>query len=143
MAASRAKTLHFLVAEQVKRLHACHIDPKAQPTQPNLLFSALDSPINQKHYAQEENVFKLAAILSEKLMKNHAYGDGNKRTALLAAATFLKINGYALQQQTLQAADKNSQGLEEAHVAVCSNSMTTEQLAEYYESVAVETPYIA
>jgi prophage maintenance system killer protein len=34
---------------------------------------------------REENIFQLAAYLAEKIMKNHAYQDGNKRTAPPAA----------------------------------------------------------
>jgi len=45
-------------------------------------------------------VFQLAANLSEKIMKNHAYQDGNKRTALVAADMFLKINGYKTPKST-------------------------------------------
>lgn len=52
--------------------------------------------MNIKHYAKEDDVFQLAANLAEKIMKDHAFQDGNKRTALLAADMFLKINGYYL-----------------------------------------------
>ena len=31
-------------------------------------------------------------------MRNHAYMDGNKRTALVAADMFMKINGYRLRE---------------------------------------------
>ncbi|KAJ0415368.1 hypothetical protein BJY00DRAFT_317908 [Aspergillus carlsbadensis] len=88
-----------------------------------------------KHHAKEEDVFKLAANLAEKIMKNHAYIDGNKRTALAAADMFLKINGYYL-QKVPSAEDKHNKELTEAHVAVVTNQWTSEQLAAYYKSVA-------
>jgi death-on-curing family protein len=58
-----------------------------------LLDSTVASPMNVKHYSGQSNLFQLAANLSEKIMKNHAFQDGNKRAALVAADMFLKING--------------------------------------------------
>lgn len=129
------KTLRFLTVSQVQRLHARFIVPNAVPVQPSMLESAIHSPMNRKHYAKEEDVFQLAANLAEKIMKNHAFQDGNKRTALLAADMFLKINGYFLQKIPF-AEDINNKGLANAHVAVVTNQWTAEQLGNYYKSVA-------
>ncbi|THC89115.1 hypothetical protein EYZ11_011442 [Aspergillus tanneri] len=74
----------------------------------------------------EEDVFRLAANLAEKIMKNHAFQDGNKRTALLAADMFLKINGYYLQKVPF-AEDTHNKGLANAHVAVVTNQWTADQ----------------
>lgn len=139
MATAANRTLRFLTAAQVQRLHAGWINPNAQPTQPSMLESAIQSPMNINHYNNQENVFQLAAALSEKVMKNHAYQDGNKRTALLAADMFLKINGYRLQRAPLQpdsVHDRIDQRLADAHVAICTSVWTAEQLGEFYESVA-------
>ena len=84
-------------------------------------------------------MFQLAASLSEKIIKNHAYQDGNKRTALVAAGMFLKINGYKLQKVPLQANDDRvNQSIADAHVAVCTSAWTAEQLGQFYQSVASE-----
>ena len=56
--------------------------------------------IKLKHHEKQGDVFQLAANLA-KIMMNHAFQDGNKRTALLAADIFLKINGYYLQEVPL------------------------------------------
>ena len=56
-----------------------------------MLDSAVNPPMNIKYYVKEENLFQLAANLAEKIMKNHIYQDGNKRTALLAADMFLMV----------------------------------------------------
>lgn len=135
MAAPATKTFRFLTLSQINRLHGVYINPNAQPTQPNLLQSAVDSPMNIKHYEKQDNLFQLAASLSEKIMKNHAYQDGNKRTALVAADMFLKINGYELHKVPLKEY-KNNQVLVRAHVAVCTNTCTAEQLGAYYQSLA-------
>jgi len=133
------KTLRFLTAAQIQRLHAAWVNPNAQPTQPIMLDSAVQSPINIKYYTNQQNMFQLAANLSEKIIKNHAYQDGNKRTALVAADMFLKINGYKLQKVPLQANDTNdrvNQSIVDAHVAACTSAWTAEQLGRFYQSVA-------
>lgn len=106
----------------------------AHPTQPGLLDSAIASPINHKHYGQT-NLFQLAAILSEKIIKNHAWQDGNKRAALLAANAFLELNGYAIQRVPL-APDPNNDSIAEAHVKVATGLWSAAELAQYYESIA-------
>lgn len=129
-------TLRFLTARQVQLLHALLVIPNAVPVQPSMLESAIHSPMSMKHYAKVEDVFQLAANLAEKIMKNHAFQDGNKRTALVAADMFLKINGYSLQKVPF-AEDPHNKGLANAHVAVVTNQWTAEQLGNYYKSVAV------
>ncbi|KAI9674424.1 MAG: hypothetical protein M1817_001762 [Caeruleum heppii] len=103
--------------------------------QPGLLDSATHSPLQVKHYTNQDDVIELAAILSEKVIKNHAYQDGNKRTALVAADMFLKINGFQL-QQTPMAADLNNIKLAMGHEAIAANRWTVDHLAELYRSVA-------
>lgn len=132
--ASNVQKFRFLTATQVKRLHNTLVT-STQPTQPSLLESAVQSPLNIKYYNNQQNLFQLAAALSEKIMKNHAYQDGNKRTALVAADMFLKINGYKLQKTPLQSDDVR-RSLEQALVAVCTNAWTTEDLGRFYEQTA-------
>lgn len=43
-----------------------------------------------------ETIFDKAAALLQSLLKNHPFVDGNKRTALTSAGSFLKLNGYNL-----------------------------------------------
>jgi len=39
---------------------------------------------------------EIAAALCFKVIKNHAFGDGNKRTAAISSITFLDLNGLKL-----------------------------------------------
>lgn len=126
---------------QVQRLYNSSI-ANASPTQPTLLDSAIDSPKNVNHYGCQENLFQLAANLSEKMMKNNAYQDGNKRAALVAADIFLKINGYRLQRIQLLR-ESVSNGLANAHVAVTTNQLSAEDLGRYYENVATKVDEMA
>lgn len=42
------------------------------------------------------SIFDKAAALLQSLLKNHAFVDGNKRTALTSAGLFLKMNNFHL-----------------------------------------------
>ena len=67
-----------------------------------LLDSALARPKNQFAYAAESDIAKLAAAYGFGLAKNHAFVDGNKRIAFIAAATFLRLNGYRLTSSRME-----------------------------------------
>ena len=58
-----------------------------------LLESALQRPRNLAGYS-EPDAAELAASLAYGLARNHPFVDGNKRTAFVAAATFLESNGW-------------------------------------------------
>ncbi len=60
-----------------------------------LLDSALARPVNLHRYG-EADFFVLAAAYAFAITRNHPFVDGNKRTALLAAYVFLRINGHRL-----------------------------------------------
>lgn len=61
-----------------------------------LLESALARPQNLHAYG-ETDIFELAASYAEGIARNHAFVDGNKRTAFFVASDFLEQNGYELQ----------------------------------------------
>ena len=61
-----------------------------------LLESALARPQNQYVYG-ESDTFQLAASYAEAISRNHAFVDGNKRTAFYVAVDFLEQNGFQLQ----------------------------------------------
>lgn len=61
-----------------------------------LLESALTRPQNLHAYG-DTDVFQLAASYAEGIARNHAFVDGNKRTAFFVASDFLEQNGYELQ----------------------------------------------
>ena len=60
-----------------------------------LLDSALARPLNLLAYGNPDAA-DLAASHGLGLAKNHAFVDGNKRAAFLAAGLFLALNGYRL-----------------------------------------------
>jgi death-on-curing protein len=60
-----------------------------------LLISALARPQNLAAYGNPD-IADLAAAYAVGIARNHAFLDGNKRTAWVAAETFLLKNGYEL-----------------------------------------------
>ncbi len=62
-----------------------------------LLESALSRPLHRYTYSDEVDLFELAATYCSAIIKNHPFVDGNKRAGLLAARSFLFLNGYALE----------------------------------------------
>jgi len=62
-----------------------------------MLLSALGRP--QATFDEKElypDLFSKAAALMDSLVRNHPFVDGNKRTAITAAALFLRFNGHRL-----------------------------------------------
>ena len=60
-----------------------------------LLESALARPRNLAAYG-DPDIADLAAAYGFALARNHAFGDGNKRSAFVASELFLELNGHML-----------------------------------------------
>lgn len=62
-----------------------------------LFESAVDRPRNLFTYSKPAaTLYQLAAAYAYGLAKNHAFVDGNKRTAFVVCLSFLKQNGFAV-----------------------------------------------
>ncbi len=61
-----------------------------------LLISALNRPLEVFNYG-EPDLFDLAAVYAEGVVKNHPFVDGNKRAGFMAAYTFLGVNAQRLE----------------------------------------------
>ena len=61
-----------------------------------LFESALARPKNLLLYEGIEDIARLVACYAFGLAKNHAFVDGNKRVAFIAAGLFLRLNGLRL-----------------------------------------------
>ena len=79
-----------------------------------------------------EDIFDKAASLLQSLLKNHPFLDGNKRTALTSAGTFLKLNGWKL---------KNTHDEEvEFAVAVDNQHLPIEQISKWLKMHSIKNP---
>ncbi|MBA3449362.1 MAG: type II toxin-antitoxin system death-on-curing family toxin [Pseudaminobacter sp.] len=91
-------SLEFLTRRAVEAMHAEQLRRHggAQGLRDeNALESALTRAENKAAYS-EPAIHELAAAYVFGLARNHAFVDGNKRTAIVAAGAFLIINGYRL-----------------------------------------------
>jgi len=91
-----------------------------------LLQSALARPQNAYYYNQVVSLTKLAAAYAFGIAKNHAFVDGNKRTAFMTAYLFLLKNGFVV-----HATD------EERYMAILSLAegvMSEEQFTEWLDA---------
>src|SRR5258705_12440418 len=61
-----------------------------------LLDSALGNPRNVRAYADSVTPPRLAASYAFGIARNHAFVDGNKRTALVVSEGFLRVNGLKI-----------------------------------------------
>lgn len=61
----------------------------------NALESALHRAENKAAYG-DPTVHELAAAYAYGLARNHAFVDGNKRTAIVTAMLFLRLNGWIM-----------------------------------------------
>lgn len=61
-----------------------------------ILESALARPVNRWSYGEDDPA-RLAAAYAFGIARNHAFVDGNKRTAWVLARLFLALNGHKLE----------------------------------------------
>lgn len=71
----------------------------------NLLRSALDRPRNLWAYGEERRLAVLAAAYAFGLAKNHAFIDGNKRSAAVCTSVFVNRTGHRFEPPIDEAID--------------------------------------
>jgi death-on-curing protein len=122
--------MNYLTAEQVLFIHSRLIIETGGEygiLDLGLLQSAVARP--QATFDGQElypNLFKKAAALLESLIGNHAFLDGNKRTAITAAGLFFRLNGYHLTAQ--------NKPLEEFTLECAQRRVNLEQMAVWLEN---------
>ena len=65
--------------------------------------AALESALARPRSGYYSDLIQEAAALWESLSQNHAFVDGNKRVAVTMTAAFLRVNGYRLGFDDLEA----------------------------------------
>lgn len=63
---------------------------------PNELSSSQQRPAQVRYYERTNDMFRLAAVLMESIVRNHPFANANKRTAAASGFLFLLMNGYEL-----------------------------------------------
>jgi death-on-curing protein len=117
---------YFLTREQIEELHDSSIRRFGGSTgvrDEGLIDSALASAKNAFYYGQGD-VFDIAAAYAFHLAEAQAFFDGNKRTAVGAALTFLDLNGI----ENLPDDDR----LYDAMIAIAEKKLTKVGLAALF-----------
>jgi death-on-curing protein len=65
--------------------------------------SALESALARPQTGYYDDLIQEAAAVWESLSQNHPFVDGNKRVAVTVTAAFLRVNGYLLEFNDLEA----------------------------------------
>jgi death-on-curing protein len=65
--------------------------------------NGLSSAVGRPQGGYYADMIEEAAALFESLSQNHPFIDGNKRTAITATAVFLRLNGYKLLFEDVEA----------------------------------------
>jgi death-on-curing protein len=90
-----------------------------------LLESALARPKNLFAYSPDATLKQLAAAYAVGIGKNHAFLDGNKRTAWFVCAVFLELNGISV--------DRDQLDVVRLMLEIANSSMTEEEVAAWLE----------
>jgi death-on-curing protein len=94
------------------------------------LEAVLARPQQRHHYEPQSDLATLAAAYSWGLVTSHPYRDGNKRTAFLAMAIFLGLNGYEL--------EATQEDVVTIMVAAAAGKLTESQLAAWVRDHSVK-----
>ena len=96
------RSVQFLSGDEVLAIHQRSIEVFGGPDglrDPGLLDSALHRP--QTGYY--EDLSAMAAAMFESLLMNHPFVDGNKRVAFFATDVFLRLNGWYIEVDAVDA----------------------------------------
>ena len=96
-----------------------------------LMLSALARPENLYAYGESPDVSALAASYAFGIAKNHPFLDGNKRTALVVAVTFLNLNGYDF--------DAPKPEIYTLFLRLAEGTITEEEVADWFRERIFET----
>jgi len=94
-----------------------------------LLDSALAKPKNVFAYSDASDLYRLSASYAFGIARNHAFVDGNKRTALVVSILFLNLNGWDIKAPKAD--------VYEAFLGLAAASLSEEQLATWLSRHAV------
>lgn len=89
-------SVSFLTLDEVLVIHQLVLEHAGGTTGVRDL-GLLESAIYRPQTGYYPDLVEMAAALLESLLINHPFLDGNKRTALVATDTFLRINGFRLE----------------------------------------------
>ncbi len=98
----------------------------------NLLESAIAQPqISMFGKYIYQDIFEMAAAYFYHIIKNHPFVDGNKRTGLVVAISFLQENNITVHY--------DFDSLYELAIGVADSSLKKEDIAQYFRECSIKT----
>lgn len=125
----------WLTAEQVVEINRREVEETGEPhflIHADLLESALARAKNAWIYQGQEDMAVLAVKTLAGIAWNHAFQQGNKRTACTAALVFLRLNGY-------QYPNTITKELGYWIEAIITKTVTEEEIADYIAEQVIST----
>ena len=118
----------FLTLEEALEIHQDQL-ARYGGTDGNLNHASLESALAQPQASfggrfLHADVFEMAAAYLFHLAQNHAFADGNKRVATVAAIVFLSLNGYEL--------DADESELENLVLSVARGEVRGDEIAAFF-----------
>lgn len=124
----------WLSKTAVLAIHAAQVAEHggaAETRDEGLLDSALAKPRNLVAYG-DPSAADLAASYAFGIARNHPFVDGNKRTAFVAAATFLLLNGFEMTASEVDVA--------ETVLRLAAGAMSEQELAAWFQAASQAMP---
>lgn len=94
------RTLHYLTGEQLELIHAGILAKSGGlfGTRTPGVLAGLETTSRQEVYGKElyPTIHEKAAVYARVIITQHPFLDGNKRSGIMAAFTFLEVNGYRM-----------------------------------------------
>ncbi len=128
--------VRFLTVKQVKAIHQQQIltfGGSSGILDEGKLESAVFRARNLFNYNKEATIYDLAAAIAWGIANNHAFVDGNKRTAFVVMAVFLQINGIVLTAAEVDVVN--------IMLAVASSQISQEQLSDWLRESSRKSNY--
>ncbi len=128
--------IEFLTAEEVVAIHGDQVRRYggAEGLRDRGALESALAAVEFAAYYEGQDLFWLAATYLVRLIRNHPFVDGNKRTGVVAARVFLRLNGVYLGGQ-----DRYKRALERASVRVARRRAGEEEVAELLRKWASES----
>jgi len=115
--------LHFEVIEDYGGSHGIREEGR--------LLAVVDAP-QQAVFGEEQykTIYEKAAVYYRNIIADHAFIDGNKRTATTCTAVFLQLNGYKL--------TASPKVLEDFAVQIATDHLEIKAIAEWLEKYTIK-----
>ena len=125
--------IQFLTQEEVLRVHETQIERHGGSSgirDLGLLESALAMPqVSFGGTYLHTDIYAMAAAYLFHIVSNHPFVDGNKRTGMVAALTFLDINGYWFDEKNVSKIDT---ALESLVLSVACGETGKDEIAAFF-----------